>query len=554
MAGVYIPSHFTLIENLNWMVKRMKSIAKFLVMSMFSFMVIASFTPMKSHAAPVVPSGSGSEGDPYAISSVSHLEWVANQVNSGNSFENKFLELSQNIDASGWEATPIGTQSKMFSGTFDGKNHKISNLTINKSSSDYVGLFGVSSGLATIKNIGIVNANISGKDNVGGLIGRTLGEVRNAYVTGIVSGNDKIGGLIGDNNRRIYDSYSTATVTGNRHIGGLVGYNSGGQIYNSFATGSVSGSVDIGGLTGYNYSDIRNSYATGNVTGGIRVGGFVGVNGGFISNSYATGNLSGEGEIGGFSGYNSDGYGRITSSYWNSDSDIKESNIPQNPKLGVGSDNVVTIAKTVVEMKSADFAQLLNSNRGALEAEWLLASNTNNGFPTFSLMGSGGDEGNSDSESSRDIDITGSVSASIIVVTVPTTLSFAIKTNSETDPFISAPFSVENQTNSPIEIAFLGFKSKEGTTAKVVNADKYPDWGKLPTSKSETEIALGIKTDGKTYWSPAETTEEPSSVIDTVRIDQLGTKVFALDGKHGMAFKQSKVLDYTMYARVGLAS
>nr|WP_245251325.1 GLUG motif-containing protein [Paenibacillus turicensis] len=442
----------------------------------------------------------------------------------------------------------------MFSGTFDGKNHKISNLTINKSSSDYVGLFGVLSTLATLKNVGIENANISGKDNVGALVGRTLGEVRNAYVTGIVSGADKIGGLIGDNNGRLYDSYSTATVTGNRFIGGLVGNNSGGQIYNSYATGSVSGSENIGGLTGYNYSDIRNSYATGNVTGGIRVGGFVGANGGFISNSYATGNLSGEGEIGGFSGFNYDGYGRITSSYWNSDSDIKESNIPQNPKLGVGSDNVVTIAKTVVEMKSDDFAQLLNSNRGALEAEWLLASNTNNGFPTFSLMGSGGDEGNSESESGREVDIIGNITPTTIIVTVPTTLSFAIKPDSENDPFISAPFSMENQSNSPIEVSFLGFQSKAGTSAKVVNVDKYAEWSKLPISKSETEIALGLNTDGKTIWAPAETTEMPNTVVDTIMIDRLGTKEFELDGKHGMAFTQPKVFGYTMYIRVGLAS
>ena len=41
---------------------------------------------------------------------------------------------------------PIGNLSSNFSGSFDGLGHTISNLTINRSSTDYVGLFGYSNG------------------------------------------------------------------------------------------------------------------------------------------------------------------------------------------------------------------------------------------------------------------------------------------------------------------------------------------------------------------------------------------------------------------------
>ncbi|KIL39561.1 hypothetical protein SD70_19345 [Gordoniibacillus kamchatkensis] len=95
------------------------------------------------------------------------------------------------------------------------------------------------------------------------------------------------------------------------------------------------------------------------------------------------------------------------------------------------------------------------------------------------------------------------------------------------------------------------------TSTKVVNADKYSDqgWLKLPASKSSSEIALGINLDGKTIWSPAETQDQvPDTVVGLIRLDRLGTKQLSLDGKHGRAFTESKVMSYQMYLRVGLAS
>ncbi len=60
-----------------------------------------------------------------------------------------------------------------FTGTFNGNNYTISNLFISLPSTNDVGLFGETSG-ATIENVGLVNANITGQNHVGGLLGLML--------------------------------------------------------------------------------------------------------------------------------------------------------------------------------------------------------------------------------------------------------------------------------------------------------------------------------------------------------------------------------------------
>ncbi len=66
--------------------------------------------------------------------------------------------------------TAIGDDSKAnFQGTFDGGGHTVSGVCINKNDSTCQGLFGYVSG-ATIKNVGVVDSNISAKQYVGGIV------------------------------------------------------------------------------------------------------------------------------------------------------------------------------------------------------------------------------------------------------------------------------------------------------------------------------------------------------------------------------------------------
>ena len=192
----------------------------------------------------------------------------------------------------GWQ--PIGdhedsTKSNPFTAIFEGHGHTISNLMINRSNTDYVGLFGYIKG-GTINNVGLSNIDIKGGNRVGGLVGRiSYSNITNSHATGDVEGNIHTGGLVGiKDHSTIMNSYAAGNTTGTGTVGGLVSGNSYGTIRDSYATNVVVANRHVGGLVGYNFSGtITNSYATGSVKGDDRVGGLVGYNySGTITASY----------------------------------------------------------------------------------------------------------------------------------------------------------------------------------------------------------------------------------------------------------------------------
>ncbi len=151
----------------------------------------------------------------------------------------------------GW--APIGSSSAPFAATFDGAGHAISNLFINRGSTDYIGLFRVVGDGGRIRNLGLERVNITGRDFIGAVAGETsaFSGVEAVYVTGAVSGRDLIGGLIGEHhpNASLHNSYSAARVTGSSYVGGLLGYvpSSNATVYYSYARGVVTGR-NSGGL------------------------------------------------------------------------------------------------------------------------------------------------------------------------------------------------------------------------------------------------------------------------------------------------------------------
>ena len=248
--------------------------------------------------AMVVPTGDGSVGNPYLISSIGNLVWVAQNNAKSAGFTGKYFKQTANIDISSitnW--LPIGDPTvNNFKGTYDGNQLTVNGLNIN-TANYYQGLFGVNMG--TIKNLGVTNVNVvsTGTDN-GGLVGENTnsGVITGCYSTGSVKGDRWTGGLVGCiYSGSISNSYSTCGVSGNGSgdsFGGLVGSVGGGTISNSFATGSVSvGTLTYaGGLTGYLTSGytVVNCFATGTVSGGSYTGGLIGDNVGTISYSYTS--------------------------------------------------------------------------------------------------------------------------------------------------------------------------------------------------------------------------------------------------------------------------
>ena len=219
-------------------------------------------------------------------------------------------------DGAGWR--PLGIPGE-FNATFEGNRHTIRHLFIDRSASSQVGLFGRTESSASIRGVGVVDVDVRGSAQVGGLVGNNHGSVVGSYVTGRVSGGGHaVGGLVGYNlNRRIVGSYATGRVSGTIQVGGLVGV-SYSEVSTSYAAVSVSGRSDVGGLVGTIYNSITASYATGGVSSRETAGGLAGRLNNSISSitaSYATGRVTGGSTAGGLLGRKAD-QAAVTESYW----------------------------------------------------------------------------------------------------------------------------------------------------------------------------------------------------------------------------------------------
>ena len=260
--------------------------------------------PHSGHVDPTISvnDGSGSVGDPFLVETAGQLDHVRYKLASHYKQTASIdLGLAPYSTTPGWQ--PIGDAVAPFSGSYDGDNNTISNLRINDSALSYAGLFGYASDGSQIKNLHVVNANVTANNSVGVLVGYSRGLIANSATSGFVTGNTYVGGLAGTNyyDGSITNSHSSATVQGYSSVGGLVGQ--GGNISYSYATGNVTArtnpdywSNSIGGLVGSLHGNVIASYTTGNVSGHYDVGGLVGsVNssGTVIGRSYATGNVTG---------------------------------------------------------------------------------------------------------------------------------------------------------------------------------------------------------------------------------------------------------------------
>ena len=242
-------------------------------------------------------------------------------------------ELIADIDLSGFDSwQPIGpADAEPFNANFDGNDLMVSNMVIDTSTGERIGLFGtVSKSNGTIRSLHIAGRIVyrgAANANIGGLIGRyNAGE---GLVDGCSSAVDItggshmtqiIGGLVGNASAPVQNSWASGAVhscggnttddegscaptgctcDGGGAVGGLVGLGR-GTIRNSYATGDVrgngaGGSRGVGGLVGASFNNIVDAYATGAVVGGSgadRLGGLVGnLNVSNINNSYATGTV-----------------------------------------------------------------------------------------------------------------------------------------------------------------------------------------------------------------------------------------------------------------------
>jgi hypothetical protein len=263
-----------------------------------------SFTPPAS--------GDGTESNPYEIATLGNLYWMSQSPVCWTSY---FIQIAD-IDAAdtknwynGNGFKPIGNDDGPFKGHYNGKGHVISNLTINRPVIRYVGLFGRTNE-ASVDSLGITDADITGSQLVGTLIGITINSTLNqCYATGRVSGIKQIGGITGAcNMSTVNNCYSKSSVSGITEIGGLIGTMYKDTILHCYTKGRVSGACDyVGGIVGYCESiNMSCCYSTGQVSGQYQIGGISGY--GMSCNTrycYSTGHVSGNNFIGGLLGFSS---------------------------------------------------------------------------------------------------------------------------------------------------------------------------------------------------------------------------------------------------------
>ena len=206
--------------------------------------------------------GNGTEANPYLISNVKELAFLAEKVNLGNDTSSTYYKLTADIDVSGGsEWTAIGTYINRFKGTFDGGGHIVSGININKPDKKFQGLFGYSEGI--IKNVGVEDSSIIGEVHVGGICGSNEGTIEGCYNTGYIEAtSDVAGGICGfnnDANAKIKNCYNTGTLDGD-FSGGICGANMNGSISECYNAGKVSSRSTVGSICGMNSGTIANCY------------------------------------------------------------------------------------------------------------------------------------------------------------------------------------------------------------------------------------------------------------------------------------------------------
>ena len=223
--------------------------------------------------------GSGTETDPYQISTAAGLKWFRDKVNDAKTEEETKIcaVLTANIDLKNEEWTPIAnyttTNEIFYEGTFDGGGYTISGLNVT-GKFRCASLFGAVKG-GTIKNL-TVAGNVSHNYystglvcHVGGIVGSALDAAtiencsNNCSVTG--GSGDFIGGIAGSNinNARIIDCYNVGTITGTIiETGGVTGFNM-GTISNCYNVGTIKmlhNSNAVGEIVGNNVGTVKNCY------------------------------------------------------------------------------------------------------------------------------------------------------------------------------------------------------------------------------------------------------------------------------------------------------
>ncbi len=316
----------------------------------------------------IFSSGSGTEKDPYMITSLNNLRNFSKAVNSGEGYAGKYISLGRNIDLDGIDWEPVGTATNAFKGNFNGNNHVISNMTIGRESEpldlQYASLFGYVTNSAEFHNVNLEGVSIFIEPSKSAYAGTlaAFSKVESGSNTGTVFNNCHVQGSINVN------------TSGSAIAGGLTGFtnqncviaNCGADVEMTLNGGNKT--VNAGGLVGF--TSVKgvtiNSYSLGDVfvssTGSSSAGGFAGGTNGLIYNCYSTGNLTTSGssiKAGGFAGSIAAATS-VSSAYYMNDGENAELDFSGENRGSINEDTCLGYKQSA--LMEVGFRDLLSSN------------------------------------------------------------------------------------------------------------------------------------------------------------------------------------------------
>ena len=194
------------------------------------------------------------------IDSVEDFYAFSSSVNKGNTYSGKIVKIRTDLDFRDYDNKknvcetddnkdgfePIGSNKNPFKGTFDGGAKTISNLKINRSNNNNVGIFGYTAG-ANIYGLTLENISVTGHNYVGSIVGYadSSTNVREIILKDInTKGYDSVSGFIGQSNRtqtNIIIKSGTVEATASAYA----------MSYNYYPANSIIESIDLKGSSVY---------------------------------------------------------------------------------------------------------------------------------------------------------------------------------------------------------------------------------------------------------------------------------------------------------------
>lgn len=218
-------------------------------------------------------SGTGTEADPYLITTTEDWNLFAKSVEGGIDYSKKYVKLTDNITISTMVGVCDESGVRPFSGTFDGDNHTLTANITSTATGDDKNNQGVAPfhliKQATIKNLTVAGNIISASKYAAGLVGWVDGNYSRSYIKDcivkatITTSADYAGGFVGNikysNTNYLYFTNSVfagsiinTSSDNSRRAGGFCGYGYGDSYFENC--------LENGSYTNITYMNPRNAY------------------------------------------------------------------------------------------------------------------------------------------------------------------------------------------------------------------------------------------------------------------------------------------------------